>query len=130
MTSPYTISEDRFDKLFIRLREACLFLIKSDGLALAALATLASLLKLEGPQVLEAAASLIWVFKGLGFLLSASLGTWGLFVMLSASSDGKSNFIGYWVSSILFAALVLAHTGTLAYALGYLVSYLQHLSMR
>ena len=123
------ITEDALDKLLIRYREACLFLIKSDGVALAALGTLASVFKLDGDRALEAAASITWVFRGLGFLLVASLSTWAIFVMTSVGTNAKRNVVAFWMCNALFAVLVLAHTGTISYSLGYLVGFLEHFTV-
>jgi len=121
------VTEDAAEKLLVRLREGSLFLVKSDGVTLAALGTLASVFKIEGRQALEAAASLVWLLKALGFLLAGSLTVWGLLVMLAASSNDKSNSMLSRMGTFLFGALVFAHAIALVYSMGFLTSYLEHL---
>jgi hypothetical protein len=122
--------EEATEKLLVRLREAYLFLVKSDAIVLAALSTLASVFKLEASQALEIAAKFPWVLKSVGILLASSLGFWALAVMASPSSDMEKNARIVGSNKLLFSALTFAHFAALLYTLGFIEGYLEIMHAR
>jgi uncharacterized membrane protein len=130
MSEQSTVSGEQLDTLLVRLREACLFLIKADALGIGALATLATIFKLEGAQALLAASELNWVLRALGLLLTASLALWGFLVVLRVDQKQWVNVLVSWAGRILFLLLVMAHTLSLSYATGFVFGYLESMRLR
>ncbi len=113
------VDREAIEKLIGRLRDASLALVKFDGLAIAAMATLVSVLKLEQKQALDVAVSYIWIIQGLGFLLASSIVVWGGYVVMDTEKQNSKQLSrGVFLAKALFMALVMAHTGGMAYTLG------------
>lgn len=56
-----------------KLREACLFYVKGDALALGAMVTLASTLKFEQKEIINYAISNVWLLVAIGFLIACGM---------------------------------------------------------
>ena len=99
-------------------------------MGIGALATLATIFKLEGAQALLAASELNWVLRALGLLLTASLALWGFLVVLRVDQKQWVNVLVSWAGRILFLLLVMAHTLSLSYATGFVFGYLESMRLR
>lgn len=118
------------ETLLVRLREACLFLIKGDVLALGALVTLISIFKLEPPQVLGMVSSYRWLLQAIGGLVGVGLLYEAFLTVEHGSADINKNQKIAIVARIAYFLFACLQIMVLIYVLGYLAGYLGALSER
>jgi hypothetical protein len=116
------------ESLLSRLREAALFLVKGDALALGALFTLVSTFKLEPPQVLGVAMSYRWVLQAIGGLIALGLLYEAILTVSHGSDDLKKNQKIANLTRYMYFVFGLLQIFVLVWVLGFLAGYLGSMS--
>jgi hypothetical protein len=124
------MDKSELDALLTRLHESARYLLKADALALAGLVTLATMFKMEPGQILGFAASRLWVIDYIVWLMVSLLVYEGLLTTVGRGGDSKASAKISLLFRGLYALIVLAHIGALAFTLGYIDGFLQSLNAR
>jgi hypothetical protein len=118
------MEKKELETLLARLRDACLFLLKGDVLALGALVTLISVFKLEPPQILGVASSYLWVLQSIGGLIVFGLLYEAFLTVAEGGADKKQNQKIANAARITYGLFATFQCMVLFYVLGYLGGYL------
>lgn len=118
------------DSLLLRLRDAAIFLLKADALALGGMVTLVSVFKIEPPQALGVASSLVWALKFVVGLMIVTLCYEGFLTTAARGTDPSKNHSLSKIARISYFILIALHCMAMAYTLGFVASFLESLSKR